>query len=236
MYVYGIEVKKNEVIFSIIIFSALMIIGFLISDGIQQSLLEKYLIYDTAVKIEGDEETFRYCMETNNGYAFVYGKLDTVDPVSFPSVDGQYSYIKKVSQKYTKHGDDDDDDDEYWTWDTVRTEKKCAKRITFLNVEFAYNKIPFPAEREICIINTGYHKRDVYYAVDTSYQGTIFSRLADGTVNNTEFFANCSIEKSIATLESGWEIVLFWVLWSLLIIGAIIGFVALENKWIDNKN
>lgn len=232
MYVGEIEIKKNEVIFSVIIFSVLMIVGFLISNAIHQSLLEKYLIYDTAVKIEGDEKTFRHCMETNSGHAFVYGKLDTVDPVSFPTIDGQYAYIVKKSQKYTKHGDEDD---EYWTWDTVRIEDKCATRITFLNVEFAYNQIPFPAESEICKIKTGHNRRDVYYGVDTSYNGTLFAYLANNTISDTSFFANTSIEKSIASLESGWQLVLFWILWSFFIIGAIIGFVALENKWIDNQ-
>ena len=59
------KIKKREVILSIVIITIMVIIGLVISDKINQSLLEQYLEYDTAVQID-TEELFRYGMSTNN--------------------------------------------------------------------------------------------------------------------------------------------------------------------------
>ena len=93
------KIKKREVILSIVIITIMVIIGLVISDKINQSLLEQYLEYDTAVQID-TEELFRYGMSTNIGNAFVYGDLKAVDTVSFPEIEGKYSYIKKEEQEY----------------------------------------------------------------------------------------------------------------------------------------
>jgi len=98
----NIEITKREVIASVVIVAFMLIIGFAISENIRQSLLEEYQVYDTAAQID-DKELFEYGMETNIGHAFVYGELKTLDPVSYPEVSGEYSYIKKEEQKYQKH-------------------------------------------------------------------------------------------------------------------------------------
>ena len=93
------EIKKREIIFSFAIIAVMIIIGLFISGKIRQNLLEDYQKYDTAVQIES-EEVFRYGMKTNIGNAFVYGDLKALDPVSFPEIKGEYSYIKKEEQEY----------------------------------------------------------------------------------------------------------------------------------------
>lgn len=240
------EIKKREVIASVVIIAFMLIIGFAISEKIRQSLLEDYQEYDTAARIN-DKELFEYGMNTNIGHAFVYGELKTLDPVSYPEVSGEYSYIKKEEQKYTRHyrtvtkeykdsngkKHTKTEKEYYWTWDTMRTESKKATRISFLNVEFAYEKIPFPSSHQIEIVKTGYHKRNVYYATDTDFQGTIFTSLKENTINDTKFYKNQTIAETIENLETGAEIVIFWVFWILLIIGLVIGFYYLDNKWLD---
>ena len=79
------EIKKREVIASVVIISLMLVIGFAINEKIRQSLLENYQIYDTAVRID-DKELFEYGMKTNVGYAFAYGELKTLDPVSYSEV------------------------------------------------------------------------------------------------------------------------------------------------------
>ena len=69
------EIKKREVIASIVIIAIMLIIGFSISNSIRQNLLEKYHEYDTAIHID-KEELFRYGMRTSIGHAFAYGVLD----------------------------------------------------------------------------------------------------------------------------------------------------------------
>ncbi len=241
------EIKKREVIASVVIVALMLIIGFAISEKIRQSLLEDYQVYDTAAQIDDDKELFEYGMKTNVGYAFVYGELKTLDPVSYPEVSGKYSYIKKEEQEYRRHSrtvtktytdskgktHTKTEIEYYWTWDTMRTESKTATKISFLDVEFAYEKIPFPSSHQIETVKTGYRKRNVYYGTETDFQGTLFTSLKENTINNTKFYKNQTIAETIENLETGAEIVIFWILWILLIIGLVIGFYYLENKWLD---
>lgn len=240
------EIKKREVIASVVIVAFMLIIGFSISAKIRQKLLEDYQVYDTAVQIDSDKELFEYGMKTNVGYAFVYGKLKALDSVSYPEIGGKYSYIKKEEQQYRKHSrtvtkkytdskgktHTRTELEYYWTWDTMRTESKTATRISFLNTEFAYEQIPFPSSHQLKIVKTGYHKRNVYYGTKTEFQGTIFTSLKENTVNNTKFYEN-TIADTIENLETETEIVIFWIIWIILIIGLVIGFYYLENKWLD---
>lgn len=241
------EIKKREVIFSIIIIAVMLIIGFFISEHMQQKQLEEYQTYDAAVKIDNDEELFRYGMKTDIGNAFVSGDIKTLDPVSFPEVKGEYSFIEKEEQKYRRHTRTVTETytdskgkthtktktEEYWTWDTMKTEEKRATKISFLNVEFAYDKIPLPSSRQIEILKTGYHKRNVYYATGTDFKGTIFTTLKGNTINETKFYKDQTISQTIEDLESGHEILIFWIFWIFLIIVAVIGFYYAENRWLD---
>ena len=183
-----------------VMIAVMLMIGFAISGKIRQSMLKEYQVYDTAHQIH-DKKLFEQAMKKNSGYAFVYGKLKTIDPVSDPEISGKYSYLKKKEQKYRQHSRivtktytdskgktrTKTETEYYWTWDTIRTEDKTATRISFLDVEFAYEKIPFPATHEIETVKTGYHRRNVYYGTDAEFQGTIFTSLKDNTISNTKF-------------------------------------------------
>lgn len=238
----NIEIKKSEIIFSIIIIAVMMVLGFSISEKIRQKLLEQYMEYDTAVKIDS-EELFRHGMSTNIGNAFVYGELKTLDPVSFPEIDGEYSYIKKEEQEYRRHtrlvkykdddGNEQEREEEYWTWDTMRTYKEKSTKISFLNVEFAYEQIPFPSSHYLTTISTGYNRRNIYYGTDTTFTGTIFTYLKDDTINKTSFYRSQTISETVDYLESGIELILFWIGWIILTAAAVVGFYYAENKWLD---
>ncbi len=238
----NIEIKKSEIIFSIIIIAVMMILGFSISEKIRQNLLEQYMEYDTAVKIDS-EELFLHGMSTNIGNAFVYGNLKALDPVSLPEIDGEYSYIRKEEQEYRKHyrwvkykdkdGKEKKRKEEYWTWDTMRTYKEKSTRISFLNVEFEYEQIPFPSNHYLDTIYHGYYHRNVYYVTDTAFTGTIFTYLKDDTISKTSFYENRTISETVDYLESGIELVLFWIGWIILTAIAVVGFYYAENKWLN---
>lgn len=240
------EIKKREVIFSVVIIAVMLIIGFTVSGKIRQGLLEEYQEYDTAVQIDS-EELFRYGMRTDIGHAFVYGNLKTLDPVTFSEIEGEYSYIKKEEQEYRRHSRTVTETyrdskgnthtktktEYYWTWDTMNTEKKTATRISFLNVEFVYEKIPFPSSHQITTLNTGYHKRNVYYGTETEFQGTIFTNLNEDTISETSFYQNQTITETIECLESGYQLMMFWIIWIILTALIVVGFYYLENRWLD---
>lgn len=240
------EIKKREIVFSVIIIAVMLIAGFFFSNAIHQNILEKYQEYDTAVQIDS-EELFRHGMRTSVGNAFVYGNLKALDPVTYPEIEGEYSYIKKEEQEYREHSrtvtetyTDSEGNTKtrtkteyYWTWDTMRTESKTSTKISFLNVEFEYDKIPFPSSQHIKTLSTGYHKRNIYYGTETEFQGTIFTNLKDNTINKTSFYRNQTISDTIDSLETGYQLVIFWVCWIMLTAALVVGFCYLDNKWLD---
>ena len=151
------SVTKREVLFSIVIICVMLIIGIVIAGNINDTIMEKQQEYITALQIDNDKDLFEYGMRTNVGNAFIYGDLKAVDTVTFDEIGGEYSYVEKVKEKYTRHTRTVTktktvngktrtytDTEVYWTWDKVDSWDKHCEKITFLNVEFDYGKIHFP--------------------------------------------------------------------------------------------
>lgn len=246
-YIYrkfrNFEITKREVIASISIIAVMLLIGVLISDKISEYQMDINEIYNKAAKIESTD-LFRYGMDTNVGNAFVYGDLIAIDTVTYPEIGGEYMYIEKVKEKYTKHtrdvtykdsdGETHTKEEEYWTWDIVGSEDKICKEISFCGIIFDNNKIEFPSADYIDTIKESSHIRYKYYGVKTNYTGTIFTDLRDQTIlNNTKFYNNKNIKETVDYLEAGYEVVVFWIFWIVLICGCVFGFYYLDNKWLE---
>lgn len=240
------EITKREVIFSIVIICVMLILGIVISDKINDSLMNSYQEYNTALHIEDDADLFQYGMRTNIGHAFVHGELVAVDPVSYPGVDGLYGSMTKVTERYTMHTrtvtktrtvngktQTYTEVETYWTWDAVGRDEIHASTISYLGVEFPYGTIDYFPEYHVTTIKLSSHLRDVYYGSDTSYVGTLYANLSDNTISNTSFYCNRSIDETIEQLETKWQLILFWVLWIILIGVATFGFYYIDNRWLE---
>ena len=144
------KVTKREVLFSVVIICVMLVIGIIISGNIKDVAMEKQQEYMTALQINNDQDLFEYGMRTDVGNAFVYGELKAIDAVTFDEIGGEYSYVKKVKEKYTMHtrivtttvnGKTTTRTETYWTWDAVDSWDMHSKKITFLNIEFDYFSI-----------------------------------------------------------------------------------------------
>lgn len=242
------EITKREVLFSAIIVSILLMFGFIIHGKISDKLIEKYQKYDSAVQIDNDAELFRYGMETDIGFAFVYGDLKAVDTVTYDEIGGQYSYIKKVTERYTEHtrkakktrtnseGETETytETETYWTWDIIDEESKHCNKITFLNSEFDYGVIDLPQCHYIKTIQESYYIRYVYYGIGIKFKGTLSTDFKNGTIKNAYFYNNMTIDETIDFLESSWQLIVFWVIWIIFIFGCVFGFYYFENRWLDD--
>lgn len=137
------EVKKREILASISIIAVMILFGILISSKISEHQMDENEIYNKAVKIES-QEMFQYGMDTNVGNAFVYGDLKAVDTVTYPEISGEYMYVEKVKERYTKHtrrvahtrtvnGKSKTyyTTETYWIWDRVGSEDIKCKEISF---------------------------------------------------------------------------------------------------------
>lgn len=237
------EITKREILASIFIIAVMLLIGVLISSKISEHQLDANEIYNKAVKID-NTDLFQYGMDTNVGNAFVYGDLVAVDTVTYPEIGGEYMYIEKVKEKYTKHtrtvtykdsnGKTHTKKETYWTWDRVSSEDKRCDKISFCEITFDSNKIDLSNTDYIDTIKESSHIRYKYYGVGTNYTGTIFTDLRDQTISdNTQFYINKSIEETVKQLESDGGVVLFWIFWIVLICGCVFGFYYLDNKWLE---
>ena len=243
------KITKREIIASISIIAILLTIGFAISGRISEKRLDALQKYNTALKIE-DSELFEYAMDTNVGNAFVYGDLVAVDTVSYPDVEGEYMYIEKVKEKYTRHTrtvtktktvngktKTYTDTEVYWSWDRVGSEDKMCEKVKFCNVVFEPSLFSLPSATHIDTVSGGYHIRYKYYGCNQKYTGTIFAKLSDNTINNEgskiTFYNNQNIDETIETLEFfNWNVV-FWIFWVILMGACVFGFYYIDNRWLE---
>ena len=246
MYYGKNEITKREVLFSIIIVAVLLIFGLTISGKISDNLLEEYQKYNTAIQINNEQNLFGYSLKTNVGYALIYGDLKAVDAVSYKEVNGEYLFIKKVKERYTKHTSTYTTSDgkghtkvhtrTYWSWDEIDSEEKHSKQISFINIVFDYGKIPLPFGYDyIDTIKESSRIRYVYYGISKKLTGTIFTFIDNNTISDTEFYEGKTIQETIENLESGYELVLFWIIWIVLIVIIVFAFYYFDNKWLEDK-
>ena len=239
------KITKREVLFSIVIICITMIIGIVISGNINDAVMEKQQEYITALQINNDKDLFEYGMRTNVGNAFVYGELKAVDTVTFDEIGGEYSYVKKVKEKYTRHtrtvrykdsnGKTKTRTEVYWTWDEVEKWSKHSEKITFLDVEFDYGTIDFPYHSHIDTQDGGYHIRYVYYGSPTYSIGTIYTKLANDTIVESTMHHNNTIEETFDRFMKNGSVVVFWIFWIVLTGGLVFCFYYIDNKWLEDN-
>lgn len=237
------EITKREVIASIVIFAIMMMIGFMISDNITEWQNQENAKYRKAIHINNDTDQFQYCMDTSVGNAFVYGKLDTVDPVTYEEIGGSYMYVKKVREEYRKHtrtvsytvnGKTKYRTETYWSWDYAGSEDKKATKVKFCGIEFNINKFNIPSSEHITTMDGGWHVRYQYYGTKTSFQGTVFTKLYKGTISkSSDFYENKNIDETLKETTSNYSNVIFWIVWIILMICATFGFYYLDNRWLN---
>ena len=240
------EITKREILASISIIAVMILFGILISSKISEHQMDKNEIYNKAVKIE-NTDLFQYGMDTNVGNAFVYGDLEAVDTVTFSEIGGEYMYVEKVKERYTKHTRQVSHTktvngktqtyyttETYWTWDRVGSEDIKCKEVSFCGITFKSNKFDIPGTDYIDTIKESSHIRYKYYGTGTKFTGTIFTELKDKTISdNTNFYNNMNIEETVERLESGGGEIVFWILWIILIIICVFGFYYLNNNWLE---
>ena len=240
------EITPREIMASISIIAVMILIGVLISSKISEEQMDRNEIYNKAVKIESTD-LFQYGMDTNVGNAFVYGNLKAVDTVTYPEIDGEYMYVEKVKEKYTKHtrtvtktrtvngkNQTYTTTETYWTWDRVSSEDKKCNEVTFCGITFNVSKFNIPSSNHIDTIKESSHIRYKYYGVGTEFTGTIFTDLRDKTItDNTNFYNGMNIEETVERLETGGGEIIFWIFWTLLIGGCVYGFFYIDNWWLE---
>lgn len=242
-------ITKREILVSIAITFLIIGIGFFISSAIQNSIYEKNEKYYKALKIDNNEEQFKYAIKTNIGNTLAQGKVQAVNGVSIEDIEGSYFKIKKVKEKYTMHtrqvahtrkvGNTTQTyytTEEYWTWDYSGEEEWHTEKFNFLGVDFDYGTIKFYNESYIDMNQTDYYTRYKYYIIPFEFEGTLFTYINNNTINENEFYLDTIINSIIEKKQGeadGWNIG-FWIIWILLIGFIDFGYMYLDNKYLED--
>lgn len=239
------EITYREILASISIVAVMLLIGFVISGKISQIQDDKNAKYNKAVKIESTD-LFQYGMNTNVGNAFVYGELKAVDTVTYPEIGGEYMYVEKVKERYTRHtrvvtyttGSGKTRrthrrTETYWTWDRVGSEDIQCKEVSFCGIVFDSNKIKLPSADYIKTIKESGYVRYKYYGTKTKYTGTIFTKLKDKTISDSTPFYELSIGETKDLFETNSGVVIFWIVWIIVMVLAVFGFYYIDNEWLE---
>lgn len=243
-------ITVREALVSIAITLILIGTGFLISGAIQNKINENNEKYYKALKIDNNEEIFKYALKTNIGYALAEGKVQAVDGVSIEDIDGKYFKIKKVKEKYTKHtrqvahtrqvGNRTETyytTEEYWTWDFAGQEEFHTETFNFLGVDFKYGTINFQNESYKETQSGGYHIRYKYYVIPFEFEGTLFTYIKNNTINENAFLINNTIENIINEKQNDLKnaTVTFWIIWIIFIGFIDFVYMCLENNYLEDK-
>lgn len=239
------EITKREIVVSISIVAIMMIFGVLLYGDVSEMIMDSNERYNKAIRIDS-EELFRYGMSTNVGDAFIYGDLVILDPVTFPEVGGEYSYIEKITEEYTEHtrevtytdseGETYTEIEIYHTWDTIRRENIKSQDVTFLGVEFSFSRFDVLVTNYIDTKYVNSDLRNKYYGSPIKATGTIFTSLNNNDIgNDITLFEDRDIEETYnyLTSEIG-SLILFWIIWIGIIIGCVYAFYQSDNNWLNN--
>ena len=241
------EITLREVIASITILAIMLIIGILIGDSIEEYHSDKIAIYNKALKVK-EEDIFRYAMNTNIGNAFVEGEFKALDTVSYDEIEGEYMYIEKVKEKYTRHtrtvtktrivngkSKSYTTTETYWTWDVVDRDSKTSNNVTFLGVEFPTSKFYLPSDSYIATIKESSKIRYKYYGTPVSHNAVAFVDLREGNISNNKVSlnTNSTTEEILEAKQFNIWIYVFWVVWVFLTSAIIYGFCYLDNDWLN---
>ena len=211
-------ITKREILVSIAITFILIGIGFFISSTIQNSIYEKNEKYYKSLKIENNEEQFKYAIKTNIGHTLARGKVQAVDRVNIEDIQGYYFKIKKVKEKYTMHtrqvkhtkrvGNTTQTyytTEEYWTWDYAGEEEWHTEKFNFLGVNFDYETMKFNNESYKDTKQIDYYTRYKYYIIPFEFEGTLFTYINNNTINENEFY----LEDTINSITNKKQKILF---------------------------
>lgn len=236
------DITKREIISSFGLLAIMITLGIVISGAISDNIERAKKEYNQAIQIDSPE-LFEYGMETSVGNAFVYGQLRAVDVVTFDEVGGQWLWIEKELEEYTRHEKQVEHTDSkgnkyyttevYYSWDYVSSKIKHSEKITFLDHEFDYDQINVYGSEYIDTIYKGMDERYIYRGKTIEHTGTIFTKLHDGTIDKTVLEKNQTIQEVLEAKNNNYGIVIFWIIWIILTIAAIYIFFYADNTWLE---
>lgn len=245
-YIGEIEITPREILFSVIILSFMVAIGVWLSNPILKKVNEDALNIESCVKVD-DAEKFGYIKRTNVGNFLAEGTLIAIDSVSIPDIEGFYGAIVRDKERYTMHVETYTTTDSkghtqvrtrtYWTWDVIHTDRWASNYVSFLGETFKMTDLNYrwhPSYK--ATLKESSDIRYVYYTHSTTMRGLIQGVADDKSFKQLSFKEGKTIAATVEKAERKIKNspIGFFVFWSFFSIFVLIGFYAIENKWLED--
>lgn len=157
LYIGDIEIKPREVIICFGIIALMTLFGLFLKNTIVEAMVESNNVYYRAIQINDEPKLFKQAIDTDVGNALVYGTAKASPPVIRPEVKGEYMYLEKIQEHYTRHtrtvtykdsnGNTKRKQEVTYSWDFDGSEKLKSENIEFLGVTFKNTLIGTPVRR-----------------------------------------------------------------------------------------
>ena len=249
------DITVRELIAAPTIIGVLIVLGFVIAGKIDNKIQEQNLIYNSAPHIETVED-FKDRLATDKRPIFASGHLLTLNPIGFSSISsrlrkspnnsdlpsGNYLYVEIEREHYTKHTRTVTDSEghkrteTYYTWDHEETVKRWANTVVFNDVMFPTSKFDFHISEQRVGGAKHFDDRWNFRAITPEWDGILFTEVSDGNIKDlSPFYVHHGkdINALVEDLTNNHGVLVFWIFWSILIIGATIGFFYIDNRWLD---
>lgn len=244
-----IEVTKREVMVGVVIVLVLIGLGFILSAKVHDSVTTNNVKYFRSLKVDNDTELFNYAINTEVGDMLSYGKFKANEPVSDPLIDGEYFALRKIEEHYVRktrtvtytdaNGKTKTKQETYWTWEERGREHFNTETFNYLGRDFDIDIVKVNNYQYKDTVKEGLlsNVRYKFHIIPKEFQGTMYSKAQGKTIKDNELFYERKIDVLMESKEGEADraTIIFWVVWILLTIAAVIGFVALDNKFLNNK-
>lgn len=245
----GWDLTLRELVFSVLIVGVMVLIGFFISEVIERKVNDSNLRYNQAVALLTNDQ-FKHALDTDVGYVFANGRLVADSPVKNEHLEGEYLSVYVEHQQYRKHtrrvaytvtdskgrSHTKYRTETYWSWDTMSRSSSHSPTVTYCGVNFPYNKFGYSwIGSDTTRHSTGFHARDVVTVVPKTFIASVFGEAKSKTlVGDGLTLAPISIEAYRKDLTTSHAISIFWIIWCVVIVFALVGFYFIQNDWLED--
>ena len=143
-----VEVTKREILVSVIIVCLLLCLGLTIDSKIVDIQISSKEKYSKALKINENDEMFRYAIETSVGNIINYGQFSVDMGITDKWLKKDYMSIEKITEEYSRHYRTECSGSgksrrchtvTYYTWDEIDSQTTNVTKIQYSGLEFNFS-------------------------------------------------------------------------------------------------
>nr|DAY77408.1 MAG TPA: hypothetical protein [Caudoviricetes sp.] len=142
-------ITKREILVSVIMVCLLLCLGLFIDSKIVEGQTLSKEKYNKALKIDNNNNMFKYAIKTNIGNIINYGKFKVDKGVNSEWLKNDYMYINKIAEEYTRHykivcsGSGKTRSchtKTYYTWDKINSQVSNVTTLKYSGLSFNFNE------------------------------------------------------------------------------------------------